>query len=57
MVGGFLARFCRQDTSQGADKIREQLKKGEWLLGDLARHLGMPQSTLDFIRNKNTLAV
>jgi DNA invertase Pin-like site-specific DNA recombinase len=46
MVGGFLSRFCKKDTSQGADKARQELKKGEWLLGDLARHLGMPATTL-----------
>jgi hypothetical protein len=46
MVAGFLARFCKKDTSQEADRARRELKKGEWLLGDLARHLGMPQSTL-----------
>jgi DNA invertase Pin-like site-specific DNA recombinase len=46
MVGGFLARFCKKDTSCEADKARQELKKGEWLLGDLARHLGMPVTTL-----------
>jgi DNA invertase Pin-like site-specific DNA recombinase len=46
MVGGFLARFCQKGSSQQADKARQELQKGEWLLGDLARHLGMPQTTL-----------
>ena len=46
MVGGFLSRFCQKDTFQGADRARPELKKGEWLLGDLARHLGMPATTL-----------
>jgi transposase-like protein len=46
MVGGFLARVCRRDPSGEADQARQQLRKGEWLLGDLARHLGMPPSTL-----------
>lgn len=46
MVGGFLTRFCKKDASPGADEARRALRKGEWLLGDLARHLGMPQSTL-----------
>jgi DNA invertase Pin-like site-specific DNA recombinase len=46
MVGGFLTRFCRRDSAGEADKARKHLRKGEWLLGDLARHLGMPPSTL-----------
>jgi DNA invertase Pin-like site-specific DNA recombinase len=46
MVGGFLTRFCQKGTSQGGEKFRRQLRQGEWLLGDLARHLGMPPSTL-----------
>jgi hypothetical protein len=46
MVGGFLARFCQKGISHKADKARQELRKGEWLLGDLARHLGMPQTTL-----------
>jgi DNA invertase Pin-like site-specific DNA recombinase len=46
MVGGFLTRFCQKDSSRQADKARQELEKGEWLLGELARHLGMPQATL-----------
>jgi DNA invertase Pin-like site-specific DNA recombinase len=46
MVGGLLARLCQKATSKEGDKIRELLKKGEWLLGELARHLGMPATTL-----------
>jgi DNA invertase Pin-like site-specific DNA recombinase len=46
MVGGFLARFCQNESSHKADKVKGELRKGEWLLGDLARHLGMPQTTL-----------
>jgi len=46
MVGGFLTRFCQQGSSRQADEARQKLEKGEWLLGDLARHLGMPQTTL-----------
>jgi DNA invertase Pin-like site-specific DNA recombinase len=46
MVGGFLARFCQKDSSPQADKARAELRKGEWLLGELARHLGMPATTL-----------
>jgi DNA invertase Pin-like site-specific DNA recombinase len=46
MVGGFLTRFCQQGSSRQAEQARQELEKGEWLLGDLARHLGMPQTTL-----------
>jgi hypothetical protein len=46
MVGGFLARFCQKGSGKQADKARHELEKGEWLRGDLARHLGMPQTTL-----------
>jgi DNA invertase Pin-like site-specific DNA recombinase len=46
MVGGFLTRFCQKGSSRQADRARQELEKGEWLLGDLARHLGMPQATL-----------
>ena len=46
MVGGFLTRFCQQGSSRQADEARQKLEKGEWLLGDLARHLGMPATTL-----------
>jgi hypothetical protein len=46
MVGGFLTRFCQKGSSHQADRARQELAKGEWLLGDLARHLGMPQTTL-----------
>lgn len=46
MVGGFLARFCQKGSSRQAERARQDLEKGEWLLGDLARQLGMPQTTL-----------
>jgi hypothetical protein len=46
MVGGFLTRFCQKGSSEKAERARRELRKGEWLLGDLARHLGMPPSTL-----------
>jgi DNA invertase Pin-like site-specific DNA recombinase len=46
MVGGFLTRFCQKGSSRRAERARPELEKGEWLLGDLARHLGMPQTTL-----------
>jgi DNA invertase Pin-like site-specific DNA recombinase len=46
MVGGFLVRFCQKGSSRQAEQARQDMEKGEWLLGDLARHLGMPQTTL-----------
>ncbi len=46
MVAGFLARkYERAGQGQGGPAA-QALKKGEWLLGDLARHLGMPAATL-----------
>lgn len=45
MVAGLLARQAAagQSARQGRTPA---LRKGEWLLGDLARHLGMPTATL-----------
>src|SRR5262249_32062782 len=46
MVSGFLARkYARAGESHGPS-VAQALKKGEWLLGELARHLGVPQATL-----------
>jgi DNA invertase Pin-like site-specific DNA recombinase len=44
MVAGFLARKYEADAA--GDSGRAALRKGEWLLGDLARQLGMPLATL-----------
>ncbi|HZU35511.1 MAG TPA: recombinase family protein [Gemmataceae bacterium] len=46
MVGGFLAKGGRSGPRPVALSARGLLRKGEWLLTDLARHLGMPSATL-----------
>jgi DNA invertase Pin-like site-specific DNA recombinase len=46
MVSGFLARKYAKGGEGHGERVEKALKKGEWLLGDLARHLGMPQATL-----------
>jgi DNA invertase Pin-like site-specific DNA recombinase len=49
MVAGFLSR--RNGTAgKGGSREAAGLAKGEWLLGDLARQLGMPQTTLHLWR-------
>jgi DNA invertase Pin-like site-specific DNA recombinase len=46
MVAGMLARkYAKAGVGHG-EQVARVLKKGEWLLGDLARHLGMPAATL-----------
>jgi DNA invertase Pin-like site-specific DNA recombinase/DNA-binding transcriptional MerR regulator len=46
MVAGFLARkYAKEGQRVGRGRPTE-LRPGEWLLGDLARHLGMPATTL-----------
>jgi DNA invertase Pin-like site-specific DNA recombinase len=45
MVAGMLARRCAKQSERSKGG-REILQKGEWLLGELARHLGMPTVTL-----------
>jgi DNA invertase Pin-like site-specific DNA recombinase len=44
MVSGFWTRKCSKGS--GRKGLACLLEKGEWLLGDLARHLGVPQVTL-----------
>src|SRR5205085_4266328 len=46
MVAGFLARKYEKAGADHGLQVAKALKKGEWLLGDLARHLGMPAATL-----------
>jgi DNA invertase Pin-like site-specific DNA recombinase len=46
MVAGFLARMYEKAGKSYSHQVAAALKKGEWLLGDLARHLGMSQATL-----------
>lgn len=46
MVAGFLERRCAKGQGASGAKARGLMHKGEWLLGELARHLGAPQATL-----------
>jgi DNA invertase Pin-like site-specific DNA recombinase len=46
MVSGFLARKYKKGANKHSEQTAKLLKKEEWLLGDLARHLGMPATTL-----------
>jgi DNA invertase Pin-like site-specific DNA recombinase len=46
MVAGFLARKYEKAGEAYGQRVAGALKKGEWLLGALARHLGMPAATL-----------
>jgi hypothetical protein len=46
MVAGFLAKGGRSGPRPVALAAKGLLQKGEWLLTDLARHLGMPSATL-----------
>jgi hypothetical protein len=46
MVAGFLAKDGRSGPRPVALSATGLLQKGEWLLTDLARHLGMPSATL-----------
>jgi len=46
MVAGFLARRYARAGEDHGRRVVAALKRGEWLLGDLARHLGMPSATL-----------
>jgi DNA invertase Pin-like site-specific DNA recombinase len=55
MVAGLLARkYAKAGVSHGV-RVAQALRKGEWLLGDLARHLGMPQATLHHWRKAGWL--
>jgi DNA invertase Pin-like site-specific DNA recombinase len=55
MVSGLLTRwYARAGQSYGL-RVTRALRKGEWLLGDLARHLGMPQATLHHWRKAGWL--
>jgi DNA invertase Pin-like site-specific DNA recombinase len=46
MVAGFLAREDGKGGEGHRQRVAKALQKGEWLVGDLARHLGMPAVTL-----------
>jgi len=55
MVAGLLARKYEKAGEGYGLRVAKALKKGEWLLGDLARHLGMPQATLHHWRKAGWL--
>jgi DNA invertase Pin-like site-specific DNA recombinase len=55
MVSGLLARKYEKAGENYDLRVAKALKKGEWLLGDLARHLGMPQATLHHWRKAGWL--
>jgi DNA invertase Pin-like site-specific DNA recombinase len=46
MVAGFLARKYEKAGLGYNEQVAQTLQKGEWLLGDLARYLGISASTL-----------
>ena len=46
MVAGLLARKYANAEAGHGTTVADALKRGEWLLADLARHLGMPTATL-----------
>ena len=55
MVAGLLARKYEKAGTNHAQRLSQTLRKGEWLLGDLARHLGMPPATLHHWRKAGWL--
>jgi len=54
-VAGLLARKYEKAGGNHGRRLTTTLKKGEWLLGDLARHLGMPPATLHHWRKAGWL--
>jgi hypothetical protein len=46
MVWGVLSRMCEGASRGRAEQAAAHLEQGEWLLGELARFLGMPAVTL-----------
>jgi hypothetical protein len=46
MVWGMLSRMCEGASRGRAEQAAAHLEQGEWLLGELARFLGMPAATL-----------
>jgi DNA invertase Pin-like site-specific DNA recombinase len=55
MVAGLLARQHAQAKASHGQRLAKALRTGEWLLGDLARHLGMPPATLHHWRRAGWL--
>jgi DNA invertase Pin-like site-specific DNA recombinase len=46
MVWGMLSRQCEAESRSRAEELAAHLEEGEWLLGELARYLGIAQATL-----------
>jgi hypothetical protein len=44
--GGMVAGLLARKYAQAGQSLARSLRKGEWLLADLARHLGMPATTV-----------
>jgi hypothetical protein len=55
MIAGMLTRKYARDGEGDGVGIATALKKGEWLVGDLARHLEMPVATLHHWRKAGWL--
>jgi len=55
MVAGLLARQDAKAGSRPGQRPAAALRRGEWLLGDLARQLGMPAATLHHWRRAGWL--
>lgn len=55
MVAGFLARAREHAGARQGEAVAQALRGGEWLLGDLARHLGIPHPTLHHWRKAGWL--
>ena len=55
MVSGLLGRHYEKGGGRQGARVAGALRKGEWLLGELARHLGMPQATLHHWRKSGWL--
>jgi DNA invertase Pin-like site-specific DNA recombinase len=44
----FVRRYCVEELGPYRGSFRQYLKANEWLVGDLARELGMPQATIKY---------
>jgi DNA invertase Pin-like site-specific DNA recombinase len=55
MVSGLLARKYEKAGTSHALQLAQAVRKGEWLLGDVARHLGMSPATLHHWRKAGWL--
>lgn len=55
MVAGLLARKYGKAGQTHEQRLTKSLRRGEWFLGDMARHLGMPPATLHHWRRAGWL--